>query len=107
MTQTSNELNSSNLLIKNTGSDTFDTSIERIFFQSLKEWNRNFLLLKKRKISEIQFRKYILSERKQFVDNIMKLFDDILEENKNYKQLIMEYSSFLVNCVEEKLNNKE
>ncbi len=81
----------------NEESALFKEYIDKILFQSLFKWNSTFKSYINGEITETEFRKYTLVERQYFADEIYNLYEKILNENHDYKELILDTSEKIIN----------
>jgi hypothetical protein len=85
----------------------FQRRIDEIFFQSLYEWNEKFKQVMNKKITQEDFRKYTLQERKGFSEQVIALCEKYIAEGIGYKELTFSLSEDLMKIAEEKLKKLE
>jgi hypothetical protein len=85
----------------------FEQNIDEIFFQSLYEWNAQFRKLMNGDITQEEFRKYTLQERKTFSQQVIDLCHRSIAEGIEYKQLTFSLSEDVIKIAEKKLKKLE
>ena len=81
----------------------FERKIDEIFFKSLYDWNEKFKRLMAGRMTQEEFRKYTLQERKDFSEQVILMCRKYIAEGIGYKNLAFEISEHISKMAEEKL----
>jgi len=81
----------------------FVRKVDEIFFQSLYDWNEMFKKVMTKKISQEEFRKYTLQERKGFSEQVIALCEKYMAQSTGYKEVAFRLTEDVVMLAEKKL----